>query len=73
MLDGYAVLALVEVEPNAWTVSVRGGTESGLGMMLATLIEKMYELNPGIVDRAIAHLDAGSVPLTAFTRRYNKD
>ena len=67
------MLALVEVEPKAWVVSVRGGTETGLGLMLATLIEKMYELNPAIVDHAIAHLDAGSVPATALTRHYNKE
>jgi hypothetical protein len=72
VLDGYAAVTLVEVEPQAWTLSIRGASGEALAMMLATLIAKVEELDPAIVDRAIEHLENEDVPETAFTRNYNR-
>lgn len=70
VLDGYAILAMVEVEPLAWTLSIRGADGEALSMMVATLLTKVDDLDESIIARAMEHLEAGRVPETAFTRNY---
>jgi hypothetical protein len=73
VLDGYAVLAMVEIEPRAWTLSFRGADGEALAMMVATLLAKVEELDGRIIERAMQHLEAERIPDTAYVRNYRSD
>lgn len=73
VLDGYAVLAMVELEPQAWTLSIRGADGEALAMMVATLLAKVEELDGRIIERAMQHLEAARIPETAIIRNYRDD